>query len=387
MSESQQPDWNPRSDEVLRDQLAAFDAMRERCPVAYSQFVQWSVFGHGDVTRILHDPETFSNAVSQHLNVPAGMDAPEHTAYRSIIDRYFTPSCMAQFEPICRRIAAELAQRVCELGEVEFMAECAVPFAVRGQCAFLGWPSELETSLGDWTRRNYEATLAQDRATLSLIAREFEALIDDMLDARSQAGAAPEEDVTASLMHETVWGRRLSNEEIASILRVWTVGEIGSIASSIGILAHFFAEHDDVYQQLRHEPARIPEAIDEILRIHGPLVSSRRVAKCPVEIRGRHVEAGERLSLNWVAANRDERVFAEPETFRWDRDPADNLLYGAGIHVCPGAPLARLEMRVMAEELIQRISQFQLIAEKPAIRAVFPASGYAALPLKLCAVY
>lgn len=383
MKEKCEPDWDPRSEDVLRDQVAAYDEMREHCPVAFSEFMQWSVFRHEDVVRVIYDHETFSSAVSQHLSVPSGMDPPEHTVYRKIIEPYFSPQRMDAFEPICRDIVTDLVSAALAYDDVEVMVDVAVPFAVRGQCAFLGWPPELEKPLADWTRRNYAATLAQDRQAMSDIARELEGFIDEMLEARLQADANPKDDITTSLMHEKVWGRPLSNEEIASIARTWTVGEIGSIAASVGILVQYLAEHIDLQHQLRAEPALLPAAIDEILRIHGPLVASRRITTRPVEIRGRKIEAGERVSLNWVSANRDGRVFEEPTTFRWDRNPADNLLYGAGIHVCPGAPLARMEMRVFMEELLKRTTQIELIPNELPSKAVYPASGYAVLPVKL----
>jgi len=381
MNDQAKSDWDPRSAEVLRDPRAAYDEMRERCPVAYSEFMQWSLFRHEDMTRVLHDHETFSNAVSHHLTVPNGMDPPEHTAYRCIIERYFTPQRMDAFEPVCREIVADLVQNALARGAVELMADVALPFAVRVQCAFLGWPSTWHGPLARWTQKNYEATLVQDRQALSEIAREFEGFIDDLIDTRLQAGAKPEEDVTAALMNETVWGRPLSNEEIASILRNWTVGEIGSIAAAVGILAHSLAQHVELQQQCRAQPSLLPAAIDEILRIHGPLAANRRVTTRPVEIGGRKLEAGERISLMWIAANRDSRVFADPDRFRLDRDPAQNLLYGAGIHVCPGAPLARLELRVLLEELLERTTGIGPVADQPPTLAVYPASGFATLPL------
>ena len=96
------PDWNARAEEVLADQIAAYDQMRERCPVTYGQFMQWSLFRHEDVVRVLHDHETLSSAVSRHVAIPSGMDPPEHTAYRHIIEPYFAPARMDVFEPICR---------------------------------------------------------------------------------------------------------------------------------------------------------------------------------------------------------------------------------------------------------------------------------------------
>ncbi len=366
MKGGRKPDWDPKSEEVLKDQVAAFDKMREHCPIAYSELMQWSVFRYEDVLRIINDNEKFSNAVSQHLTVPSGMDPPEHTEYRRIIDPYFTPKRMNNFEPICRKIVIDQVHHVLELGELELMAEFARPFAVNAQCAFLGWPQRLQKTLANWTDRNYAATLAQDRQAMSYIAREFEAIIDEMRDSRIELKGNSEDDITTSLMNEKVWGRPLNNEELSSILRIWTVGEIGSIASSVGILIHYLAEHNEMQDKLRSDPSLLPPAIDEILRIHGPLVASRRIAKCPVEINNCKIEAGERISLNWVSANRDGNVFEDPEEFRFDRDPSMNLLYGAGIHVCPGAPLARLEMRVVLEEMLKNSSKIKLLSEKEA---------------------
>jgi cytochrome P450 len=379
-----QPDWNPTSPEIQRDQRFAYDEMQRRCPVAYSEFMGWSLFRHEDVMRALLDHETFSSAVSQHLSVPGGMDQPEHTTYRRIIEPYFSAIRMEAFEPNCREIATRLVQGVSANQEVEFMADATLPFAVQVQCAFLGWPAALQEPLVRWTRKNHEATLAQDRKAMSEIALEFEGIIDDLLETRLQAGAGPESDLTAALMHEKVWGRPLSNEEVASILRNWTVGEIGTISAAVGILAHYLAEHAELQKRLRAEPELLPSAIEEILRIHGPLVANRRVTTRPVEIGGRKINAGERITLMWIAANRDERVFDEPDKFRLDRDQTKNLLWGAGIHACPGAPLARLEMRVFMEELMAGTSGIATVREKAPTLATYPASGFAVLPLHFC---
>jgi cytochrome P450 len=383
MNDQHPPDWNPKSDDVSRDQRAAYDDLRRRCPVAHSEFLGWTLFRHEDVTRALHDHETFSNAVSQHLSVPNGMDPPEHTAYRRIIEPYFAPERMAAFEPVCRRIVVELVRGLPARGEVEFMADVARPFAEQVQCAFLGWPAALHGRLATWTRKNHAATLAQDRQALSEIAREFEELIDDLLETRLRAGTDPKTDLTAALMSEKVWGRPLSNEEVASILRNWTVGEIGTISASVGILAQYLASHCELQTQLRSQPDLLPPAIEEILRIHGPLIANRRVTTRPVEIGDKKIGLGERISLNWISANRDEEVFGEPDSFRLDRDPAKNLLYGAGIHYCPGAPLARLEMQVFLEELLARTQDIAAGPQQSAALAVYPASGFSVLPLRM----
>lgn len=382
MGKQHEPDWDPKSREVQRDQRAAYDEMRRRCPVAYSDFMGWSLFRHEDVTRVVLDHDTFSSAVSEHLSVPSGMDRPEHTVYRRIIEPYFSPERMREFEPVCRKIVGQCLHDLSARGEVEFMAEVALPFAVRVQCAFLGWPPALHDTLIEWMDKNQAATLARDRKAMSEIALEFESIIDELLETRRADGAGPESDLTAALMHEKVWGRPLSNEELASILRNWTAGEIGTISAAVGIVTHYLAEHDDLQKQLRAQPESLGVAIEEILRIHGPLVSNRRITTGPVEIGGRKIEAGERITLMWMSANRDDRVFDEPDSFRLDRDQSKNLLWGAGVHVCPGAPLAQLEMRVFMEELFVRTSTLEIIAERKPKLAIYPASGFATLPLR-----
>jgi len=156
-----------------------------------------------------------------------------------------------------------------------------------------------------------------------------------MLDERSGTGDAAVRDATEALMHEVVDGQPLSRGAIASILRNWTVGEIGTIAASVGIIAEWLACHPDWQQRLRGQPELQAEAIEEMLRLHGPLVVHRRVASCPAHVGGHEFEAGERVTVHWTAANRDPRVFEAPEEFRLGRDQSRNLLYGAGIHVCP----------------------------------------------------
>ncbi|MFO1207287.1 MAG: cytochrome P450 [Burkholderiales bacterium] len=383
MVEKREQDWDPRSEAVMRDQRAAYDAMRERCPVAFSDYLQWSVFRHEDVMRVLNDPVTFSNATSRHLSVPNGMDPPEHTAYRSVIEPYFEPARMQAFEPACRTIAADLVQALLGREEVEAIADLGQSFAVRIQCAFLGWPADLHEPLRVWTRKNQEATLAQDRDAMNAVARELTGYVEELLRERRGQGAQGPDDITTSLLRLEVSGKPLRDEEIVSILRNWTVGEVGTISASVGILAHFLAQHPERQRELRAQPALLPMAIDEILRLHGPLVANRRITTRPVEIGGRKLDAGERLSLIWVSANRDGRAFDAPDTFRLDRDPAQNLLYGAGIHVCPGAPLASLELRVLMEELLRRTQRIEPVAGRPPTLATYPASGFSELPLRI----
>lgn len=381
MSDTRQQDWDPRAENVQNDQITAYDEMRGRCPVAFSDYLQWSLFRHADVMRVLEDHDTFSNAASRHLSVPNAMDPPEHTHFRRIIEPYFGPEAMAEFAPQCRAIAEELVARLPADGEVEAMGEMGQDFALEIQCAFMGWPTTLHEPLRAWVKRQQAATLAQDREALGELALEFDGVIREQLASRRAAGDDAPDDVTTRIMNETVEGRALTDEEIVSILRNWTVGELGTISASIGILMRHLAADSELQGRLRADRRRLSVAIDEILRLDAPLMSNRRIATRAVEIGGRRLEAGERLTILWGSANRDETVFEAPDEVRLDRDPADNLLYGAGIHVCPGAPLARMELEDFMDALLDATVDIAPLPGRPAVRALYPAGGYSEVPL------
>jgi cytochrome P450 len=375
MTTSDPCEWDPDSPLARENQSELCDELRRRCPVAYSDSLGWSLFRHEDVVRALNDPETFSNTVSVHVSVPNGMDPPQHTEYRRVIEPYFSSDRMEALEPRCRAIAREMIASLPE-GEVDVMENFADEFALQAQCAFLNWPVELHRPLRDWVRRNHAATRSRDRAQMTAVAFEFDRHIRGVLDARRVAGF-DESDIASELLREQVNERNLTDEEIVSILRNWTVGELATISACIGILVGFLAEHADVQTQLRTTSTQLPAAIDEILRIDSPLMTSRRVTACSVEIAGREIPAQERITLMWGSANRDEHVFEQPDQFRLDRNAALNLLYGAGIHVCPGAPLARLELRVLMQELLDAVEIAPSARDRPT-RAVYPASGLSA---------
>jgi cytochrome P450 len=141
--------------------------------------------------------------------------------------------------------------------------------------------------------------------------------------------------------------------------------------------------HDiQLQDQLRQSPALIPAAIEEILRSDGPLVANRRTTTREVSIQGQAIPKDASLSLMWIAGNRDPRAFANPDAIKLERDTTASLVWGRGIHLCIGAPLARLEIRVALEELLARTTRIEAVDAKPA-RKVFPGNGLAALHLRL----
>lgn len=372
-------DWDPRGPAVLQDQIRAYDAMRKRCPVAHSEYLHWSLFRHPDVVQVLHDDDAFSNAVSRHPSIPNGMDPPQHAAWRALVDRYFEAPRLAAFEPVARDVAHRMVQAL-PCGEIEWMEGFAHDCAVRLLRGFMGWPSSVEAPLRQWVRHNQAATLSGDRVALDAVAFEFDGQIRAQLQrCRLEPGG---DDVTSRMLRETIGGQPLADEEIVSILRNWTVGELSTLAACLGILVQYLAERPQLQQRLRAEPGLLAAAIDEILRIHPPLISNRRVVRKAVTVGGHAFVPGDRVTLMWGSANRDEAVFGDPDQFQPDRDPSLNLLYGAGLHVCPGAEVSRLQLRVVMEAVLVGTRAIEPGADMP-VRARYPASGFQTLPLRI----
>lgn len=383
MNDTVRPSNEVQEASVSSDPIAAYDKLRQKCPVIHDEQLHWTVFTHEDALKVLNDHDTFSNVVSKHVSVPNGMDPPEHTIYRAVIEPYFNAERMAAFRPLCRELAAKLVQQAPKNTEFEFIQSFARVYAVQVQCAFLGWPESLYEPLNEWVRKNHRATLAQDRSAMSAIAIEFDGFIRDLLEERRAAGDQASDDLTTALMRETVDGKVLPDDVIVSILRNWTVGELGTIAACVGIVVHYLAQHPEVEQKVRNNRKQLADAIDEILRIHPPLIANRRKTTKATTLSGQAIDADERLTLLWASANRDETVFGDPDQFCLERDPELNLLYGKGIHICPGAPLARLVLQEVMEELLNETTRFAMATDAVPVHAKYPAGGFDSLMVKL----
>lgn len=375
------PDWDP-AEEAASDHLAACDVMRASCPVAYSDRLGWSLFRHADVTHALQNPGLFSNAVSAvHTAVPNGLDPPLHTGYRRIIDRYFDEPAMRAFEPACQAIARGRVGLLATNQEIDIMREFASPFALDVQCAFVGWPVRVQSRLRTWLAQQRIAVRGGDTERLRQLAGQFDSMVKEQVTVRSGGDGS---DATSRLARERIEERALTTKELCAILRNWTVGELATLAASLGIVIFHLAHNRKVQRAVRKEPGRISYAVDEILRLHAPLLSNRRVVTRNTSLGDRTLCTGEKVSLMWAASNRDEQQFANPKSFRWGRDLSKSLLYGAGIHRCPGEPLARMELRLALEALLSATEALLPGEAHPRV-AKFPSAGFESLPVLLLA--
>ncbi|MBA2289731.1 MAG: cytochrome P450 [Chloroflexia bacterium] len=380
MSTHEQSDWDSREPSVLADQRRAYDDMRDRCPVAHSEALGWSLFRHADVQAVLSGPETYSNT-SKHHAIPNAMDGPEHTRYRGLLEPYFAEERMEAVEPQCREIAAEAALTLRDENAPDAIASFAEIVALKTMCMFLGWPPETWERVRTWLHGNQKASFDRDREAGAAMADEYVAMVKDANDANRRANVDPD-NVTSRLMATEVDGAHWTDEDIADTLRNWIAGH-GTVVAAIGIVAFHLAEDQRLQQELRDQPGLVAAAIEEILRVDGPLVANRRTPTRDVTIGDRRIPAGERISLMWIAANRDEHAFTDATSIRLDRDQEANLAFGAGIHICLGAPLARLEMRIAIEELLAHTTRISLEDTDTPVRDTYPSNGLTKLPLRI----
>lgn len=371
-------DWDPLDPVALKNQRETYDELRERCPVAHSEFIGWSLFKHSDIASVLADPKTYSN-VSRFLAIPNGMDPPVHAAYREALAPHFNSDRMDWLEPQARDIAADLLIPLIYSGEVEFLEAFVKPFALKTLCAMLGWRDEQWRCLMGWAHETQNVAFTRDPVAGKALAELFDKHVKANLE-KYRSSEVDADNATIALLNTKVNGKPLDDEQIVSILRNWTAGH-GTVVAGLGNILLHLSEDLELQNLLRSEPARIPAAIEEILRVDGPLVANRRTTTREVEIQGRTIPKGESVSLMWIAANRDPSVFDDAETVKIDRETKDGMVWGAGIHDCMGASLARLEMRVALEELLSRTNQFSLSNTSPN-RSVYPSNGLQSLFLR-----
>lgn len=349
----------------------------------------WIVKGHEAVRRCALDTEAFSNRVSRRLQIPNGLDGEEHRRFRRAVDAFFTPVRMLELAPVFAAIAGELIRALPRGRAVEVVEDIGSVWAVRAQCAWLGWPPQLEPRLLGWMAAYRSAMRGSDIGQRAAVAAGFDAIVLEQLAARRDTATGPgPADVTAQLMAASVeepsvpGGRRpLTHAEVTSILRNWTAGDLGTIAACVGVVLHRVASDPVIQAGLRrqlHDTAALDAAIDECLRMEDPFVFNRRTATRDTDVAGHRVPAGAKVLLNWADANRDPLRFDAPDTFRPEQNAAHNLVYGIGPHVCPGRQLATLQLRAMLSALLRDSAGIELAEPAPS-RDTPPSGGFASV--------
>ena len=359
----------------------------------------WAVTRFDDVMRISRDPDTFHSApTSQIGDMPAdlaewlgsivNLDAPKHTRLRGIVNRGFTPRRVRELQDTIRSVAVEVIDEVGPLGECDFVAEIAAKLPLTIICDMLGAPRSDRQRLYELTNKVLgvgDPEMVTSMADLMAAGME---LFQYGLALGEQRLADPGDDITSALMHAEIEGddgeeHRLISSEMGSffLLLVAAGNETTRTAITHGLLQ--LTRHPDQRQVWMDDVEGVsPTAVDEIVRWASPVIHFRRTATRDTEVGGQPIAAGEKVVMIYPSANRDETHFADPYTFDVRRTPNDHVGFGAGgPHFCLGANLARVEIRIMFEELFRRLPDIESVGEPDCLQSAF-INGIKRLPCR-----
>ncbi len=329
------------------------------------------------------------NGIGQMV-VIIGMDPPEHRDYRKVAVPWFTPRAIERIDTVVRKSARALVDGLVERthggeGECEFANEIAAAHPLRILSTILGIPQEQEPQIlrltnelfggddPDLQRTGEDRTKATQELAMELF-QLFNGIIEDRR-------ANPTDDLASLLANGLVNGKPMGlMETVGYYLITFSAGhDTTKNALASGICA--LAQNPDEFEKLKRNPELIPSAVEEIVRWVSPVNYMKRVVAKDLDFRGQKLRKGDNLVLFYASANRDEKVFEDPFTFRVDRYPNPHLAFGIGEHFCIGSHLARASQRAMLHELVSRIDSLELAGEPERIQSSFVV-GLKELPIR-----
>jgi cholest-4-en-3-one 26-monooxygenase len=371
-----------------------FQRLRAEDPVSWNEnpYGQgfWSLTKHADVQVANRDPELFSSergGVSlldqEELAAKRGssrgdgrgvmmllMDPPKHTRYRLLVNKGFTPRMVGLLEQYLRHRSVSIVNNIIERGSCDFVVDLASELPLQAIAEIMGVPQEDRKLLFEWSNMligiddpEY-AHEDPDYASRSL----YEYVNDLAVQRRSN----PRDDVVTKLINAEINGDKLSELEFDMFMLLLTVAGNETTRNTTAWGMYALMQNPQAYKVMRENPECRKLAIEEILRYASPVYHFRRTATQDVEIRGQQIKAGDKVVLWYISANRDEEVFDRPFEFDISRSPNEHVAFGGGgPHFCLGANLARMELRLIFDEILDRISDMRLTQEPQFLRSNF----------------
>ncbi|MEI5101188.1 cytochrome P450 [Streptomyces sp. PmtG] len=345
----------------------------------------WNIHGHAEVLAILEDPATFSSNTARvyaadtevdfgdaFVGNPAQMDPPFHGKLRKLVSRAFTPRTVADLEPRIAALTHELLDDVAGRDRVEIVSALAYPLPVIVIAELLGVPAEDRNLFKGWVDKIYDSeqqvslkpTEEQKRELQEALALSKK-LQDYLHDRAEERRRAPREDLLTKLVEAEVDGQRLSPTEVANFGTTLLFGGHVTTTMLLGNTLLCLDAEPDAEARVRADRSLLPKVIEESLRYLSPFSSLYRVTTTEVEIGGHRIPKDKVVAVRLGAANRDERVFERPHTFDPARATNPHLGFGRGIHFCVGAPLARLEGRIVLDILLDRFPALRADPDNP----------------------
>jgi cytochrome P450 len=359
-------EFDPFDPVTIDDPFPVYRELRDRHPVYYNpRRGFWVISRHDDVQAVARDHESFSNAEGVDLDGTGTtfgrgnfleMDNPRHAELRKVIRDWFLPAALRRLEGRVRTVADAIIDATLEAGSADLAQDLAWPLSIGMISQLIGIPESDRGTLQQWS----VAALARDPGSPVIPDAALdptERLRGYFADLLSERRQAPREDVASAIATATVGGEPLGDEGVGACLLVFVAGS-DPPAQLMTDSFLLFEEHPDAFQGLQGQAA-IEAAIEEILRFESPVQNLARVTTRDVELHGTVIPAGERVVLLYASANRDERRYEDPDRLDFQRPPKRHLAFGEGIHFCLGAPLARLEARIVLEGFLRRGVAYQ----------------------------
>ena len=367
----------------------------------------WVVTKHADLVQMHRDFRTFSSEVGHvaieelqpdELAARQSMletDPPKHTRLRRIVSQFFTPRVVGAYEEFVRSLARETIDRALPLGEFDFVEEISAPYPINVLVRILGAPPEDAPhliALGDRMIANTDPDYAdvvvgqEDTSEYRLLTFRSPAAVEladygAALAARRRAD--PQDDLVSKLVHAEVDGESLADREFSNFFALLVIAGNETTRQGLSRAMQILADHPGELSELGDDPSLIPVALEEILRHATPVLYFRRTATVDTELSGVAIRAGDKVTMWYISANFDEDEFEDPYRFDIRRQPNEHVTFGKyGPHHCLGAYLARLEMRVMLEELLPRIRSIEVTGPAPRVRSNF-INGVKRLPVRV----
>lgn len=368
-----------------------FAWMREHAPVYFDPQGQvWGIALYGDLLSVSRSPHTFRNSGGTRPDTPPmadmiDLDDPEHKRRRNLVNKGFTLRRVADHEARIRQVSVDLIERARERGHFDFVKDVAswLPLILIGD--MLGVEPDAYDDLLRWSDDMVRATGNFDPAVLARATEAFVEYCDYqrrvIADRRARS---PQVDLISILVHAEIDGDRLDDEMILHEALLILVGGDETTRHVISGGMYELLRHPEQLDKLIRDPRKIPSAVEEMLRWVSPVQNMTRTAARDVDVNGQRVREGDKMLLLYPSANRDEKVFPRGSEFDVERVPNEHLAFGYGAHFCLGASLARLELRVMFEEIVKRMPDLELAGEEePPRRPSNFICGFEEMPVRM----
>jgi len=392
----------------IKNPFPIWDELRGKCPVAHTERWggSWMPTRYDDLFNIARDIEHFSSRnvlvadvmpapdspereiseedqeLIQQYNVgapPITSDPPVHTWARKLLLPPFSANAIAKWEPETRELCASLIDGFIQDGRADGAADYAQQIPPRVIASMLGIPNDMAATFTEWVRGFLELGLTNPELREESATNIFRYLYERIQERKEHL---QEDDLISYLLSATVDGEPVPEPHVLGTCFLILVAGIDTTWSSIGSALWHLAQHPEDRARLIAEPALMPNAVEELLRAYSPVTMARYVAS-DTEYGGCAMHEGDKVLMNFPAANRDPSVFENPHDVILDRAKNPHIAFGVGIHRCAGSNLARMEMRVSIEEWLKRIPDFRL--EDP--DAVTWAGGQVRGPRKMAVVW